>query len=140
MVATNRRAVMDLFEQNEAQGRCRTRATQAWVPPLDPLRTRAQIHAMDGSAWIIAAVGAAVGIVLAVVLLRRAKIDEPKPDVADYRSFFVIGLVMLGLGIGLGALLLVVLEVSWVIALPLVTVGLVFLAIGAGNRDKWSTD
>jgi len=95
---------------------------------------------MDGSAWIIVAVGAAVGIGLAVVLLRRAGIDEPKPDDADYRNFFVIGLVLLGLGIGLGALLLVVLDASWVVALPLITVGLVFLAIGAGNRDKWSTD
>jgi hypothetical protein len=93
---------------------------------------------MDAWAWLIVAVGATVGIALTVFILRGADVRGAGSDDTDYRSYFVLGLVMLLLGIGLGIVLLTIVDASWVIAVPLVTVGLVFLSIGAGNRDRWS--
>lgn len=93
---------------------------------------------MDNIAWILVAIGAVVGIVLAILVLRAPRLRlEPAPD-TDYRTFFLVGVIMLVLGIGLGIALLTVLEASWVIAMPLTSIGVVFIAIGAGNRDKWS--
>lgn len=93
---------------------------------------------MDAWAWLIVAVGATVGIALTVFILRGADVRRARPNDTDDRSYLVLGLVMLLLGIGLGIVLLTLTEAIWVIAVPLVTVGLVFLTIDAGNRDRWS--
>ena len=54
----------------------------------------------------------------------------------NYRAFFFMGMVMLIAGT---AELLVFLrsDVSFVVALPLLVIGLVFVVIGLANRDKW---
>jgi hypothetical protein len=94
---------------------------------------------MDTTAWVIVAVG--VAVVMVLVYVRRARGTGPREteaDETDYRTLFIMGLVMLAIGIGLTIALLTALDASWVIGMPLVSVGLVFLTIGAGNRDKWS--
>jgi len=58
------------------------------------------------------------------------------PAQPNYRVFFIIGAVMLVVGI---AEMFAIMQagVSFVVALPLMLIGLVFLVIGLANRDKW---
>jgi hypothetical protein len=50
--------------------------------------------------------------------------------------FFFIGGAMSIVGIA-EILVLLQTDISFVVALPLLAIGLVFLAVGLANRDKW---
>jgi len=68
-----------------------------------------------------------------VSLKKKAGASAPQPN---HRAFFFMGVVMLIAGT---AELLIFLrsDVSYVVALPLLVIGLVFVVIGLVNRDKW---
>lgn len=89
--------------------------------------------------WFVIS-GAVLAIILGLVILvtvmlwKRGK--EGKPEQPDYRVFFIMGAVMLPLGIA-EMLLFLQWDRPFVIPLPLAVIGLVFLAIGLANKDKW---
>jgi ABC-type transport system involved in cytochrome bd biosynthesis fused ATPase/permease subunit len=68
-----------------------------------------------------------------VSLKKKAGAGARQPN---HRALFFMGVVMLIAGT---AELLVFLrsDVSFVVALPLLVIGLVFVVIGLANRDKW---
>jgi len=68
-----------------------------------------------------------------VNLKKKAGSRAPQPN---HRALLFLGLVMLIAGT---AELLIFLrsDVSYVVALPLLVIGLVFVVIGLANRDKW---
>jgi hypothetical protein len=73
---------------------------------------------------------------LLAILSDRKKRAGGKARQPNHRAFFFVGLVMLGAG---AAELLIFLrsDISYVVALPLLLIGLVFAVIGLANRDKW---
>jgi len=88
--------------------------------------------------WISVAL---LSIVLTVGLLailvnlkKKAGAGARQPN---HRAFFLVGVVMLAEGT---AELLIFLrsDVSFVVALPLMIIGLVFVVIGLANRGNWS--
>jgi uncharacterized membrane protein HdeD (DUF308 family) len=75
---------------------------------------------MDGTIWLLIAIGVLI-IVLGIVAIwvNRGKKHEP-----DYRTFFIMGIIWLAVGIPL--------ENS-----ALFIMGLVFMAVGLANKNKW---
>jgi hypothetical protein len=84
--------------------------------------------------------GAVLAVVLSLVILvtvmlsKKGKQAESKQP--DYRVFFIVGAVMLPMGIA-EMWLFLQWDRPFVIPLPLVVIGLMFLAIGLANRGKW---
>ena len=87
--------------------------------------------------WVSAAalaVGLTVGLLAIIVNLRkRAGDSTARPN---HRAFFYVGAAMLAVGTAEVAIFLRS-DISFVVALPLVMIGLVFVVIGLANRDKW---
>jgi predicted membrane channel-forming protein YqfA (hemolysin III family) len=88
--------------------------------------------------WISVALLAIVltlGLLAILVNLKKKAGGSAKPP--NHRAFFFMGLVMLAVG---AAELLIFLrsDVSFVVALPLLMIGLVFVAVGVANRGNWS--
>jgi hypothetical protein len=84
---------------------------------------------------IVVGVLAVVVGVLAVLLIRR----QPKngqPSQTNYRVFFIMGLVMLGLGVVNGALYFVM-QIPFYVGLPLLVIGVVYTVLGAVHRSSW---
>jgi hypothetical protein len=87
--------------------------------------------------WVSTALLATVltlGLLAILVNLKKKAGDGAQRP--NHRALFFMGVVMLVAGT---AELLIFLrsDVSYVVALPLVVIGLVFLAIGLANRGKW---
>jgi predicted membrane channel-forming protein YqfA (hemolysin III family) len=87
--------------------------------------------------WVSTALLAIVltlGLLAILVNLKKKAGDGAQQP--NHRAFFFMGVVMLVAGT---AELLIFLrsEVSYVVALPLLMIGLVFVVIGLVNRDKW---
>jgi uncharacterized membrane protein YfcA len=78
-----------------------------------------------------------VGILVAFVAWRRRK--EGKLAEPDYRAFFVMGIVLVPVGIVFMFIFLLS-DIPFAIGMPLLAMGLVYLAIGLANRDKWKTN
>ena len=76
----------------------------------------------------------ALGILMALVLWKKRK--EGKTAEPDYRALFIMGAVFFP--VGLVALIIYFLaDIPFVIALPLLALGLAYLVAGLVNRDKW---
>lgn len=87
--------------------------------------------------WISVALLAVVltlGLLLLLVNVKKKAGGSAAPP--NHRLFFFLGAAMLAVGM---AELLVFLrsDVSFVVALPLISIGLVFFVIGLANRGKW---
>lgn len=54
----------------------------------------------------------------------------------NHRAFFFMGVVMLTVGTA-EMLIFLRTDVSYIVALPLVAIGMVFVVVGLANRDKW---
>ena len=89
--------------------------------------------------WILISiliVTVAVGIVVALIARRKKLRGEYRET--NYRTFFAIGLVLLPMGIAL-MIASLLLDWSFVVAMPLLSVGATYLAIGWTHRGKQKT-
>jgi multisubunit Na+/H+ antiporter MnhB subunit len=77
-----------------------------------------------------------LGLVILVTVMLWKKRKEGASEQPDYRVFFIMGAVMVPLGIA-EMLLFLLWHRPFAIPLPLVVIGLMFLAIGLANRSKW---
>jgi UDP-N-acetylmuramyl pentapeptide phosphotransferase/UDP-N-acetylglucosamine-1-phosphate transferase len=68
-----------------------------------------------------------------VNLKKKAGAGAQQPN---HRAFFLMGVVMLIAGTA-EVLIFLRTDVSYMVALPLLVIGLVFVVIGLVNRDKW---
>ncbi len=85
--------------------------------------------------WILI-ITVALGIVVAVIA-RRKKLRGDYQE-TNYRTFFAIGIVLLPLGTAL-MIASLLLDWSFVVAMPLLSIGATYLAIGWVHREKQKT-
>jgi uncharacterized membrane protein len=83
---------------------------------------------------VIVAVLVITGILLVFLLWKRGK-DEKQME-TDYRAFFIMGVTFLPVGIAMMVIYYLA-DLPFVIALPFVLLGLVYLVISLKNKDKW---
>ncbi len=87
--------------------------------------------------WIVIAIVAVLivsGILVAWMALKRKK--EGKQEEPNYRAFFIMGMFMTPVGIiGMTASFLT--DISFFTGFPFFSIGVVYIAIGLGNQDKW---
>ncbi|MBN2098707.1 MAG: hypothetical protein JW753_03825 [Dehalococcoidia bacterium] len=69
-----------------------------------------------------------------VSLKKKAGANARQPN---HRAFFFMGVVMVVAGTA-EVLIFLRSDVSYMVALPLLVIGLVFAVIGLANRDKWT--
>ena len=74
------------------------------------------------------------GILLVYLLWKRQKGGQQIET--DYRAFFLMGVIFLPVGIAM-MIIYFLADLPFVIALPFVVLGLVYLVISLKNRDKW---
>jgi uncharacterized membrane protein len=85
---------------------------------------------------VMAVLGTLIALGIVVVFMSRTRNRETTASQPNYRVFFFIGGAMSIVGIA-EILVLLQTDISFVVALPLLAIGLVFLAVGLANRDKW---
>jgi hypothetical protein len=83
---------------------------------------------------IIIAIMVFLGLVLTFLAWKKRKENGYKE--IDYRTFFIIGIVLLPVGI----IFMIIFSrsaISFLPGLPMFILGLVYFIIGMVNRDKW---
>jgi len=83
---------------------------------------------LELSAVILCAILVIAGIILAIVILKKkrgGKAQEP-----NYRALFIIGISFLPMGI-------IFITIIGPAFIGFTAMGLIFLIIGAANKDKW---
>ncbi len=78
----------------------------------------------------------ALGVGIAAALMLRQKYRDGTLGETSYRSIFVAGLVLTPLGI-VALVVYFLLQIPFYIGLPLLVVGLIYLALGLAHRDSW---
>ncbi len=87
--------------------------------------------------WIVIAIVAVLIVlgILAAWMAWKGK-KEGKQEEPNYRVFFIMGMFMTPVGIiGIAASFLA--DISFFIGFPFFSIGVVYIAIGLGNRNKW---
>ena len=74
--------------------------------------------------------------VAAMVLTWRRRRDG-KPSEPNYRAFFMMGTMWFPVGLA-SMIIFLFLDVSFVVGLPLLVMGVIYLSIGLAKRDKWN--
>lgn len=69
-----------------------------------------------------------VGLLVVAFILKRKK--EPKPQEADYRAFFIMGISFLPMGI----IFSTTINPGF---MGFTALGIIYMAIGLQHRDKW---
>ena len=82
----------------------------------------------------IVAILIVVGTLMTLMVWKRKK--EGKLEEPDYRAFYVMGIIWVPAGI-VFMLAYFLLDIPFVIGIPLFAMGLTYLIIGLANRDKW---
>ena len=76
-----------------------------------------------------------VALVAVVALWKRKKTTQTAET--NYRVFFIMGVILMPTGLSLMVVSLLT-ELLFTIGLPFFILGVVYLAIGLDNRDKWN--
>jgi len=91
---------------------------------------------MEGSIIVLVVLGVlvATGLALLVLFLRRGRAGgEGEPN---YRAIFIIGLSQISIGSSF-TVIYTASDLPPFLGLPLLGMGLTYVAIGLANRDKW---
>ena len=83
---------------------------------------------------LVIAIVIAVGIIMALMVWKKKR--EGRSEEADYRAFFVVGIVVISASIVL-MFVSFILQILFLIVTPILALGLIYLIIGLVNRDKW---
>jgi uncharacterized membrane protein HdeD (DUF308 family) len=83
---------------------------------------------------VIAGILILIGIVLVVLIWKKKKegvFEEP-----NYHAFFILGVIFLPVGIAF-LIVYATLGLSYVISLPFIAMGIIYMLIGISKRDTW---
>ena len=86
---------------------------------------------------VIASVLVLVGVVALMLFWKRRR--EGKQSEPNYRAFLMMGTVWFPVGLA-SMIIFFLLDVSFVVGLPLMVMGIIYLLIGLANRDKWERE
>ncbi len=92
---------------------------------------------MGSTPWI--AIGLLVILVIVGIFVTWLAWNRKKKGMiqeTNYRTFFIMGIVMLPVGL-IGMIISFLRDYSFVLMMPIFTVGIVYLAIGWSKRDTW---
>ncbi len=76
-----------------------------------------------------------MGMVMVLVARKRAK--EGMAAETSYRGLYIFGIIVVPFSI-VSMALMFVLQIPFYVGLPLFALGLTYLIIGLGNKDKWT--
>ncbi len=85
----------------------------------------------------IAAILMLVGLITLVTIWKRRKKGEPSEP--NYRAFFVMGIVWFPVGLT-SMIIYFLLDISFVVGMPLFAMGIIYMTIGWVNRHKWKKE
>jgi uncharacterized membrane protein HdeD (DUF308 family) len=85
----------------------------------------------------IAAILVLVGLITLMTIWKRRKKGEPSEP--NYRAFFVMGIVWFPVGLT-SMIIYFLLDISFVVGIPLFAMGIIYMTIGLVNRDKWKKE
>jgi hypothetical protein len=57
---------------------------------------------------------------------------EAKKKQPNYKALFIIGITFLGAGVAISS------SAGWAAGTGILAIGIVFMAIGLGNKEKWN--
>ena len=79
-------------------------------------------------------------VVFAIILVAATwkRRREGRPEEPDFRAFFSMGIAWFAAGLVIMGIALLF-DVPFLIGLPLTIMGIVYLALGLSNRDKWQS-
>ncbi len=83
-------------------------------------------------ALIILAIAVVTGIIALFIVRKRKREEKPQ---ADYRTFFILGVIWVPFSIVL-MVVYFIFQIPFYIGFPLFALGLIYLIIGLKNRDK----
>jgi len=83
-------------------------------------------------ALIILAIAVVTGIIALFIVRKRKREEKPQ---ADYRTFFILGVIWVPFGIVL-VIVSFILQIPFYIGFPLFALGLIYLILGLKYRDK----
>ena len=86
---------------------------------------------------VIASILVLVGVVALVLIWKRRR--EGKPSEPNYRAFFMMGSVWFPVGLA-SMVIFFLLDVNFVVGIPLFAMGIIYLSIGWANRHKWKKE
>jgi len=89
------------------------------------------LYGLELLAVVLCAIAAIAGIILAINFLKKksdGEINEP-----NYKALFIIGISFLPMGI-------IFFSIIGPAFMGFTAMGLIFLIIGAANRDKWNKE
>ena len=76
----------------------------------------------------------ALGVFVALIAWKKKK--EGEFIEPNYRAFFVMGIAWVPVGI-VSMIVFFALDMPFIIGMPLLAMGIIYLTIGLANRDKW---
>lgn len=83
---------------------------------------------------LVIAIVIAVGIIMALMVWKKKR--EGRSEEADYRAFFVVGIVVISASIVL-MFVSFILQILFLIVTPILALGLIYLIIGLVIRNRW---
>ena len=83
---------------------------------------------------LVIAIVIAVGIIMALMVWKKKR--EGRSEEADYRAFFVVGIVVISASIVL-MFVSFIFQILFLIVTPILALGLIYLIIGLVIRNRW---
>ncbi len=83
---------------------------------------------------VIIAIVIAAGIIMALRVWKKHRAG--KAEEANYRAFFIVGIIVISASIVL-MVITFILQILFLILTPVLALGLIYLIIGLVNRKKW---
>ncbi len=92
---------------------------------------------MDGLVFALLALIVAIVAAAALIVMFFKRRDLPESQTVDFRAYFVVGVVLLLMGVGMAVLLVTTMDGWWIPTIPLFVLGAVYVFLGWSNREKW---
>ncbi len=92
---------------------------------------------MSGLIFAALIIGIIIIAIAMIVVLWKRKESGVNAGEVNYRVFFIIGIVLMPMGLSWMVVALFT-ELYIAVGLPFLSLGLAYIAIGLGNRDKWN--
>jgi uncharacterized iron-regulated membrane protein len=95
-----------------------------------------RVISMDAGMIVIVLLILSILVGVLLILIAYWKRKRLEPIETNYRAFYIMGIVLLPAGI-VFSIIALSFGIPFIVGLPLLGLGAVYIAIGLSNRDKW---